>query len=344
MAITTKFRKGESLFATTLSSGISTGTGETITLASVSGLPTDTPITLTFDRVDADAVATPTKTERITGTISGSALTSYTRGTDGSTEQAHSAAAVVEYVFNSQDLNDMIDGILVGHTQAGAHATDTISEKTATAGVTIDGVKLKDSQPYCDVINEKTSATGVTIDGILLKDDLDTSGIVGKTTTQTLTNKTLTTPVIASLYQDAGKTKLMTTPNTASDTLCAIAATQTLTNKTLTKPTVNGSVQAYTTDSDGATVTFDMAASNIHTVVLGGNRTLAVSNTSTGQSFIIRLVQDGTGTRTVTWFAGISWAAATAPTLTTTLNKTDVFGFICTGANTYDGFIVDKNL
>ena len=61
----------------------------------------------------------------------------------------------------------------------------------------------------------------------------------GLTTTQTLTNKTLTTPVIASFYQDAAKTKLMTVPNTASDTLAAIAATQTLTNKTLTAPVIN---------------------------------------------------------------------------------------------------------
>lgn len=55
---------------------------------------------------------------------------------------------------------------------------------------------------------------------------------------ETLTNKTLTTPVIVSFYQDAGKTQLMTVPNTASDTLCAIAATQTLTNKTLTTPVI----------------------------------------------------------------------------------------------------------
>mgnify|MGYP006921328225 CR=1 FL=1 len=55
---------------------------------------------------------------------------------------------------------------------------------------------------------------------------------------ETLTNKTLTTPVVASVYQDAGKTKLMTIPDTTSDTLAAIAATQTLTNKTLTTPIV----------------------------------------------------------------------------------------------------------
>lgn len=55
---------------------------------------------------------------------------------------------------------------------------------------------------------------------------------------ETFTNKTLTTPIIASLYQDAGKTKLMTIPDTASDTLAAIAAEQTFTNKTLTTPII----------------------------------------------------------------------------------------------------------
>jgi len=72
MAQAHKFRKGKSLFSTTLSVGISTGTGETIALSSTVGLPTDTEITLTFDRVDADGTATPAKVERITGLIVGS--------------------------------------------------------------------------------------------------------------------------------------------------------------------------------------------------------------------------------------------------------------------------------
>jgi hypothetical protein len=65
-----------------------------------------------------------------------------------------------------------------------------------------------------------------------------TCTLISTTSTDTLTNKTLTTPVIASFYQDGAKTQLMTTPNTASDTLAAIAATQTLTNKTLTAPII----------------------------------------------------------------------------------------------------------
>ena len=65
-----------------------------------------------------------------------------------------------------------------------------------------------------------------------------TGSVVGTTDTQTLTNKTLTTPIIATLYQDAGKTKLMTFPNTLSDTVLTLNAIQTLTNKTLTTPII----------------------------------------------------------------------------------------------------------
>jgi len=125
-------------------------------------------------------------------------------------------------------------------------------------------------------------------------------------------------------------------------TIVTISGSETLTNKTLTKPTVNGSVQTITTDTDGATVTFDMASSNFHKVTLEGNRTLAVSNTSTGQIFYLRLLQDGTGSRTVTWFATISWAGGSAPTLTTTADKADLFAFVTTGSNTFDGFVVGQ--
>ena len=156
MAITDKFKKGESLFATTLSSGISTGTGETITLASVSGLPTDTEMTLTFNRIDGDGVVnTSTEMERITGTIVGSALTSFTRGTDGSTEQAHSAGTVIEYIFNSQDYNDMVDGILAEHNQDGTHDMDEIVDSNSN-----EVVKFAEVASAVNEITVTNAATG----------------------------------------------------------------------------------------------------------------------------------------------------------------------------------------
>ena len=104
--------------------------------------------------------------------------------------------------------------------------------------------------------------------------------------------------------------------------------------------------------TDGGTVTFDLNESNTHRVTLGGNRTLALTNVSYGQKFITRLTQDTTGSRTVTWFNDIHWAdGGTAPTLTTTAHKTDVFGFICTAVSgaiaesgDFDGFIIGQNI
>ena len=122
------FRKAKSLFSTTLSSSIGSGIAETITLASVTGLPTTCDFTATIDRIDADGNSTPTKMERITGTIVGSNLTSYTRGMDGTTDQPHTSGAIIEYIWNAADLNDMVDGILEEHDQTGAHAKATGAE------------------------------------------------------------------------------------------------------------------------------------------------------------------------------------------------------------------------
>lgn len=102
--------------------------------------------------------------------------------------------------------------------------------------------------------------------------------------------------------------------------------------------------QGIVTATDGATVTFNCSLGNLQQVTLGGNRTLALSNVGVGQVFMLRLTQDATGTRVPTWFSTIKWAGGSAPTLTTAANKTDIFGFICTSAGNYDGFIVGQNI
>lgn len=116
------------------------------------------------------------------------------------------------------------------------------------------------------------------------------------------------------------------------------------TNPTITKPIINWSIQWISADTDWTTITFDMASSNMHTVTLWGNRTLVLSNVSVGQVFTIRLQQDATWSRTVTWFTTIKRAWWTAPTLTTTASKADLLIFVCTGSWTYDWAVAMSNL
>jgi len=56
---------------------------------------------------------------------------------------------------------------------------------------------------------------------------------VGTDTTQTLTNKTLTSPTIAQIIGGGNNTSGHAVPNLADDTFCLLTATQTLTNKTI---------------------------------------------------------------------------------------------------------------
>lgn len=134
------------------------------------------------------------------------------------------------------------------------------------------------------------------------------------------------------------------------------STTQTLTNKTLTAPTIAASTMSgshevtgriYTnldTLTDGATITVDFSLGNKFTVTLGGNRTIAFSNDVAGQVIAIRLKQDGTGSRTITWPAGISWAGGSAPTLTATANKADWIMIVPTTAGSaYDGAVLSQN-
>lgn len=92
------------------------------------------------------------------------------------------------------------------------------------------------------------------------------------------------------------------------------------------------------TVDDADTITFNLATSDMHTVILGtadgftNPRQLALSNVHIGQRFNVTISQSttGSGSQTVTWWSGISWPSNTAPTLTTTAGKKDVFEFLCT--------------
>ena len=88
-----------------------------------------------------------------------------------------------------------------------------------------------------------------------------------------------------------------------------------------------------TTLTDGSSITWNAETQDVAKVTLGGNRTIgAASSATTGQFISLLVIQDGTGSRTLTWNAAYEFAADTAPTLTTTAAKGDLFVFRYNGS------------
>lgn len=86
---------------------------------------------------------------------------------------------------------------------------------------------------------------------------------------------------------------------------------------------------SITTLTDGATITPDFNNNNFFTVTLGGNRALGnPSNEVAGQSGSIFIVQDGTGSRTLSYGTDWDFAGGIAPTLTTTASAVDRLDYL----------------
>lgn len=91
---------------------------------------------------------------------------------------------------------------------------------------------------------------------------------------------------------------------------------------------------AFVPLTDAASIAVDMATFLNAKVTLAGNRTLGnPTNAKEGQSGVIRVVQDGTGSRTLSY--GSAWKfAGGAPTLSTAAGAVDVISYVVVDAVT----------
>lgn len=95
----------------------------------------------------------------------------------------------------------------------------------------------------------------------------------------------------------------------------------------------DGATIAITNGASGPTITgggvISAQSGNFYAVTLGGNRTMAAfQNFPDGATIYLRVKQDGTGSRTLTWNSNVAWQGGTAPTLTTTANASDLLQFV----------------
>ena len=107
-------------------------------------------------------------------------------------------------------------------------------------------------------------------------------------------------------------------------------------NEFLTNPTIGSQ-----TLTDGATISWNANSGSVATVTLGGNRTMAAPSNLKVGTYVLNVIQDGTGSRTLTWNSVFKWPSSIAPTLTTTAAARDVISCLSDATNLYCAFLLD---
>lgn len=111
----------------------------------------------------------------------------------------------------------------------------------------------------------------------------------------------------------------------------------------LREPKIQGAYQDWITLTPGANVVIDLSKGNKFKVTINQNTTFSVVNAKPGQSFQVRVTQNGTGGWTTTWFSGIGWAYQNTPVQTPTANRSDKYGFDVISEGVYDGVIMGQD-
>ena len=111
------------------------------------------------------------------------------------------------------------------------------------------------------------------------------------------------------------------------------------TTPSITTPVITGYTETAPSIANSSTaVTLSLSSGTVLSYTLTGNCTFTMPTATSGTSFIVKLIQDGTGSRTAT-FTGVKWPGGTAPTITTTATTgLDILSFVCINSVWYGTF------
>lgn len=229
---------------------------------------------------------------------------------------------VLDSFVNPDSAVNDLDSISVPHDTQHANANNAIVALEAKVG--IDSSAVTSSIDYLlkngSSIDPGHHHTNTTLDSIASSKvtglpTFPTGTIVGTSDTQTLTNKTLTSPIISTI----SNTGTLTLP-TSTDTLVGKATTDTLTNKTLTSPILQTSFVTkgvYDAGNTSTALTISAANGDRQKCTVNGSVTFTWSNFAAGSLVKLYINIDATGGYTITLPTG-KWPGGTAGTFTTT--------------------------
>lgn len=285
----------------------------------------------------------------------GSLANALTIGT-GLTGTSYNGSSAVTVAIDSTVATLSDNQTLTNKTISGASNTLTnIGNSSLTnSSVTVNGTAISLGASGTVTVPISTGVTGLgTGVATALAVNVGTAGApvvnggtLGTPSSGTLTNATGLPISTGVSGLGTGVATFLTTPSSAN--LAAAMTDETGsgalvfgTAPALTNPTVTNYVEtAYSANSSTA-ITLALTNGTVQIITLTGNATITMPTAVAGKSFLLMLKQDATGSRTVTW-STVVWPGGTAPTITSTASKMDIYSFFSDGTNWY-GVTVGQN-
>lgn len=109
---------------------------------------------------------------------------------------------------------------------------------------------------------------------------------------------------------------------------------------TLTNPTVTNYTETRFTANSSTAITLNLVNGTMQDITLTGSPTITMPTATAGKSFLLML-RTGSGSYSVTW-STVKWPGGTAPTVTSTASRMDIYSFFSDGTNWY-GTTVGQN-
>jgi hypothetical protein len=120
-------------------------------------------------------------------------------------------------------------------------------------------------------------------------------------------------------------------------TIAASSTTSSVGNLTLANTTVTLYTESVVAiGNSGTSKTIDLTNGTVQTVTMTGNCTFTMPTATGGRSFIL-IANTGAGSFTAT-FTSVKWPNNSAPSLTTTASRWDIFTFVSDGTYWYGNF------
>lgn len=271
---------------------------------------------------------------------------SLTAGVNGTLPVANGGTGATSLTVNNVILGNGTSPVQVvapGSSGNVLTSNGTTWQSTAPAAQTYPGAGIPNSTGSAWGTSYSTTGTG---DVVLSTSPTLVTPALGTPSSGTLTNATGLPIATGVSGLGTGVATFLTTPSSAN--LISVVSDETGSGvlvfnnaPALTNPTVTNYIETPYSANSSTAITLALTNGTVQIITLTGNATITMPTATSGKSFILLLKQDGTGSRTVTW-SSVQWPGGTAPTITATASKQDIYSFFADGTNWY-GTTVGQN-